>query len=434
MQEETAVKHMTDCERRTASPHLLVLSSPKTLISLFLVLVGLVGESATAADFSVTPSIAVSEEYNDNIFETETGKRTDYITRILPGGTLLYSTPLWDWNTAYTFDYRYYARRSRDDDTTHNLSTRGLVKVVDEVVFLELTDTYKRVSLDVSRDTSNESLFVNQSDQNIFSASPFVRIRSIPQTTVKSGYRYTNTWYKDPSGIDKTEHRAFADLSYEYSPYLTLTAGYIYALQETSVSDFTKHDVFAGLRYEYAEKSFLFAQAGNAWIVNRGGISLSSPVWNAGITHDFGTVVATVSTELRYTEDPLRAASEETTYGARIEKRLERGSLAVNASYSDFVDTATDRLENRRYGGGFAVRHELTERLAGSLGFNAERYEQELRAGRTHKFFVDAGLTYLLPESFTLALNYRFIDYSSPQIAADNHRVNRAIVELRKTF
>lgn len=152
---------------------------------------------ANAADFRFTPNITVSEEFTDNVFEAAEGKRYDFITRLLPGLSLDYKAPVLDLSVAYNYDYRYYARNSRSDDTTHNLDARGLARIVDEFLFLEASDTYKRVSLDVSRDTSNESLFRNQSDQNIVTASPYFVIRTIPHYTIKGGYRYTNTWYKD---------------------------------------------------------------------------------------------------------------------------------------------------------------------------------------------------------------------------------------------
>lgn len=389
---------------------------------------------AHAADFRLTPNITVSEEFTDNVFETAEGKRYDFITRLLPGLSLDYKAPVLDLSVAYNYDYRYYARNSRSDDTTHNLDARGLVRIVDEFLFLEASDTYKRVSLDVSRDTSNESLFRNQSDQNIVAASPYFVISTIPHYTIKGGYRYTNTWYKDPSGIDKTEHRAFADLSYEVTKQLSLTGTYSYVIEDTAESDLNRHEAMVGGRYEYADKSFIFANGGASRISYRGGDTFTNPIWNAGLTHAFDTLTVTLSTGVQYSEDPLRASSEETFYSAVFDMPLKRGALTLNASYSDFVNTATDERETRRYGGGFTLHHELTQLLTGTLGFTAERYEQNQLDAYTRKFFVDAGLRYELGEGFSLGLTYRYIDYHSPRIVADNYTVNRAMVEIRKVF
>ena len=55
----------------------------------------LVTPKAHAADFTIRPSITVSEEYNDNVFGTNI-KTTDYITRLMPGITFGYVGPFWE--------------------------------------------------------------------------------------------------------------------------------------------------------------------------------------------------------------------------------------------------------------------------------------------------------------------------------------------------
>lgn len=47
-----------------------------------------------AADFKLHPTLSVSEEYTDNVYETEDNKRYDYITRAQPGLAMKYIAPL----------------------------------------------------------------------------------------------------------------------------------------------------------------------------------------------------------------------------------------------------------------------------------------------------------------------------------------------------
>lgn len=412
-----------------------VVRRPMSTASTLLYLLALCAATpATAADFKLTPNITVSEELTDNVFESAQDKRYDFITRLLPGLSLDYKAAVVDLSVAYNYDYRYYARNSISGDTTHNLNARSLARIVDEFLFLEVSDVYKRVSLDVSRDTTSESLFRNQSDQNTLTASPYIVISTIPHYLIRGGYRYTNVWYEEKSGIDKTEHRAFADLSYDVTQQFSLTTNYAYTIQDTADVDLDRHEAMAGARYEYAEKSFIFAQGGASFISYRQGDSLTNPVWNAGLTHAFDTFILTLTTGVKYTEDPQRASTEETFYSARLDKPLDRGTLSINASYSDFIDTSIDERVNRRFGVGIALRHDITERLAGNLGFSAERYDQQLKETYTRKFFVDAGLSYQLGEGFSLGLTYKYIDYHSPAIVADNYVVNRGIIEVRKVF
>lgn len=388
-----------------------------------------------AADFSIKPSLAISEEYTDNVFENNLNKRSDFITRAQPGVSLNYNAPLWDWDLDYSYDYRYYAKGSRKDDTTHNVNGKGLVKIVDEVLFLELSDVYKRVSLDVTRDTTNETLYANQSDQNVGTVSPYLVLHPTARLTLKTGYRYINTWYKDPLAVSKQDHLGFINSSYELSPKFFLTVDYTFT-REIPVrnSSFYRHEAYIGPRYEYAEKSFIYAQGGFIASDYDNGTHYFTPTWNAGLTHAFDTVTANVSTGRKYSDDPLGASTLETFYNASLTKSLQRGNLTLQGSYTEFSDAKADTLKIKRYSGGFTGAFELMQDLRGTLGFIYENYQDLLLNGTTDKYFMDCGLNYSFGKELTAGLSYKYIDYSSAKIAADNKQINRVILDVKKVF
>ena len=387
------------------------------------------------ADFSMRPSLAVSEEYTDNVFENSLGKKSDFITRLLPGVAMKYTAPLWDWDLGYAYDYRYYAGGSRKNDTTHALNAGGLVKMIDEKLFLELSDTYKRVSLDVTRDTTNESLYQNQSDQNIGTVSPYLVLHPTPRLTMKSGYRYINTWYKSPQADDKQDHVGFINSSYELSPTLLLTGDYTFTREiPAGISSFYRHEVSIGPRYEYAEKSFIFARGGFIASDYDNGTHVLNPSWSAGLTHAFDTVTANISTGTKYSDDPLGVSTLETSYSAALTKDLQRGSLTLQGSYTEFSDAIADTLKSKRYSGGLAAAFELTRELRGTLGLTYENYRELLLDGTTDKYFVNCGLNYSFGKELTAGLSYKYIEYTSARIAADNKQVNRVLLEVKKVF
>ena len=78
--------------------------------------------------------------------------------------------------------------------------------------------------------------------------------------------------------------------------------------------------------------------------------------------------------------------------------------------------------------------YELLPKLTGTLAFTAEKYDQKDLGSYTRRFLVDSGLSYLLGEGLTVALNYKYIDYSSPGIATDNKQINRVILEVKKAI
>lgn len=384
-----------------------------------------------AGEFSFHPSIAISEEFTDNVFEERDNKKSDFVTRLLPGIAMTYNASLWDWNLNYAFDYRYYAKNSRSDDTTHNLNVSGLTRVIKDLLFLEVSDVYSRVSLDVSRDRTTEGLFVDQSDSNTFIASPYFSFRPGPKTTVRTGYRYRNVWYKEPEGIDRRQHIGFAEATYEYSPKLNLTASYTYT-RENSIYPYNRHAPYVGFRYEYKDRSFVFAQGGYTWFSTKNRGDFNYPFWNGGITHTMGTYSVSLTTGVTYPEDPESTITRETDYALTLTKEFSRGNVGLTVSYADYSGDVVD-IENR-YLAGITARYEIGAKLVASLATSVEKYDHRGSNTYTRRIFINPALTYPLPKEIFLTLNYIYADFYSPRIYDDNYSVNRVILEARKTF
>lgn len=390
--------------------------------------------AAHGAEYEFQPSMAVSEEYTDNVFESSTNRVGDYITRTMPGIALSMKAPVLDANLNYLFDYRLYARKSRDNEHTHVLAANGRMTVVKNLLFLDASDDYRRVSLDVTRDVTRESLFFNQADRNSATVSPYLTLQPGQKSKLKAGYRFVDTRYFDSPGIDKRDHIGFADLSYEITPRLSATGGYNFTREESAGDGFRQHQGFGGFRYEYADKSFLFAQGGNTWTRYSSGNRTTNPFWSAGATHVFDTFTATLKTGVKYNEDPLQNIKQESFVKGDLEKRLRNGSLGLSLYYSEYNAAESDVLETRSYGGTLRGSLEFTSRLKGNLGFTADKYDQRLLGSYTRRFLVDSGISFLLAKQLTVTLTHVFVDYYSPDIASDNRRVNRGIIEFRMTF
>jgi predicted porin len=386
---------------------------------------------AHAGEFSFHPSITIAEEYTDNVFETRDNKRSDFITRLMPGIALTYNASLWDWDLRYAYDYRYYARNSRSGDDTHNLDVHGLTRLIKDLFFLDISDVYERTSLDVSRDRTMEGLFVDQSDRNVFIASPYFNFRPVPKTTVRTGYRYRNVWYKEPEGIDRQQHIGFAEATYEYSPKLNLTASYTYT-HENSDYSFDRHTPYVGFRYEYKDRSFVFAQVGYTWINMKNRDDFDDPFWNCGITHTMGTYTLSLTTRVSYPEDPERSVTREEEYALTLAKEFSRGNVGLTVSYTDYSGDDVDT--EKRYLAGLTARYEIGARLVAGLSAGVERYDDRASNSYTRRIYVNPTLSYPLPKEIFLTLSYLYADYYSPRIYEDNYTLNRVMLEARKTF
>ena len=399
------------------------------LLILLFVLFSLSPENAFA-DFSINPSITLGEEYTDNVFESN-HKRSDYVTRAMPGLALTYVMPFWDWDVAYFYDYRYYARNSRSSDDTHNLMAKGFIRLIDDFLLLDINDTYRRESLDVSRDRTEEGLFVDQSDTNNFTVSPYLQFHPTSQTTVKTGYRYTNIWYKEPSGIDRRDHIGFIDIAYDYSSRLTLMANHTYT-HDNSIAGFDRHLPYIGGRYQYGERSFILALGGFVFDNPEHGSNCNKPYWNVGITHFFDHTSITLASVTLYPVDPEETLTRQTDYSLGVNRELSRGSVGITFSYSDFSGPDIDT--DKRYGARLTVRHELLPNLSGNLMCSVDRYDRRFTDDHLRRIIVNPSLSYALPNEFTIGLYYYYIDSHSSHVPEDKYNVNRVGIQLTKTF
>jgi uncharacterized protein (PEP-CTERM system associated) len=74
---------------------------------------GLLAPPATRAPVTLLPSIAVYEEYNDNVFVDNQNRQWDFITGFSPALMLFVNRPTYRLAAGYSFTAEVYARESR---------------------------------------------------------------------------------------------------------------------------------------------------------------------------------------------------------------------------------------------------------------------------------------------------------------------------------
>lgn len=396
--------------------------------------------TAAAEERLLAPFLSVGQEYTDNVFDTRDNRRTDYITRIRPGFTSAYEAARWKWQASYNLDYRYYARDSKTNDLTHDAGLKGTITLVENFFYLDLADTYKRVSLDSFRDQTVSSPFANQTEQNIATVNPWLLWRPGQKTTLKTGYRYSDTRYWDSNGIDKQAHSAYADAAYELTQKLSLLANYTFTHQESADKRrYDKHEGTGGFRYTYAEKSFLFANGGYTWQFYPDRTASRYVIWNAGLTHDFTWLVATLEARRQTTEDPLATSTRETTYQAKLVRPFERGSIGLSGGYTEY--DVTDSLisagnDRHKVFANLDARYELAQGLAATAALGGERYTYSLptASNARYRLTASAGLTWQLLDNLTAALTYTRVTNQDRIDGGSGWSTNRAMLDLKMVF
>lgn len=392
----------------------------------------------SAGEQRFQPGITVSEEYNDNILlvPRSEDQMTDYITRILPSVHYIYTAAIWEWDLVYAYDYRYYSKGTKENDSTHSLDLSNHTSLVREFVFIDVKDVYRRVSIDTTEDYTAQSLFLNQTDMNDFILTPYARFHVTSKTTGTAGYQYRNVWYKQRFAQNKSEHAVFADVVDELSEKTSLTAGARIAGVNAETRNYSRIGVYAGPRHEYAEGSELWLIIGGSWIDLEHGTGSNQLSWDTGISHSFVTYRVSLNATMSYIDDPNRVERREDRYVATLRKDTDRFSLELLTGRWEYRNIRTKRLENTRHTAGGSVSYQFTSALRGLYSLSIDRYDDERMRTYSMLYLNAARFEYVFPANSMLAFEYRFLHGYSPDAVnyLMNYDNNRVIAEFRTFF
>jgi hypothetical protein len=392
--------------------------------------------NAQGAEFELRPAITINEEYNDNIFLTPTDRKDDYITRVIPSIYWTYQSPLWDWDVAYAYEYRYYYYYAVDQ-SLYTLNLNNHNRIFGELILLDIQDLHAQTPLDVVRDWSNESLFLNQTESNTLYVTPYARIRMAPNSAITTGYSYRNIWYKDQTAIDKIDHSVYATVTYDLSSSLTTTTGVKYTSREAEQNHLRKTEIFAGFLYAYAKDSTSWLTIGNSWFDLGPAGETSQIGWDAGIIHKSGKYAYSLNTKLSYMEDPVSSiVRREDRYAAAIIRETERTTLNISAGRYEYRNVISKQLENTRYALTGAFSHVATTSSKIIYNLSGERFEDNVKNEHTDLYIGGIRFEYAPSASLTGALQYRYANAYSPypDLYAENHHNNVFSAEIKKTF
>ena len=397
-------------------------------------LVTVLPNDAGAADLRVLPSITVSEEYNDNVFLARYNKLDDYITTFNPAFGLTYKTSLLDLNLDFAYYYRWYALGARNEDSTINTNFRDHSEVIKNFFFVDLLDTYDRVSLTTVTNYTQQSTFVNQTDQNIFTANPYMAMRSESRFTPILGYRYVNTWYKSAAGINTVDSIGYAEMITDLSSKMTFTIGARYTQDRNGVEDYDKTDFYAGPKYTYAQDSYIYALIGESFLEFQFQGNTQHVIWDAGIIHHYSTISVAYQMKSDYIPDPSRILRRVDQYVATLAKTTTRTTYEISAGLYEYRNASTNHLEDTSYRLDGTLRHAISPTYTILLEENIERLEDNQLNTITDIWHSGIRLERRVLADLTLALDYLYTNSYSHDVYQNNYVNNRFSVGLTKRF
>ncbi|MCI0545918.1 MAG: hypothetical protein L0027_01385 [Candidatus Rokubacteria bacterium] len=220
----------------------------------------------TTAGWYATPSFAVSEVFDDNVFGTSTDRRWDLITRFSPGLSVGYRSAPLTIELAGGFDSEVHAIETELDQVfaqwqvglnLQYLPTRRATVSL-AASFLETQDanvlTEGTTGQQQGRQTARQWL-----------ASPAFQYQFTPTTVGRIGYSFNRGELQD--GDENTTHSAFLSVFHDVSPTDTLSATYRFEYFDNRFADggsetFTSNVLLPGWIHRFGPADVLSVQLG----------------------------------------------------------------------------------------------------------------------------------------------------------------------------
>src|SRR3989449_5667389 len=180
---------------------------------------------------TLTPSISVSEEYNDNLFFNNQDRQRDFITGFSPTITLFVNRPSYQVNGGYSFTAELYERESRLNNALNrqNFFGTGLYRGTPRLTWTA-SETY---AVDRSTNLVASQGFATGRQESLSNTfGPGLTYQMTPGTSLSLGATYGLLRFKgavtDGAGTasDSDTYGLQSSLAHELTPRLTGTIGY----------------------------------------------------------------------------------------------------------------------------------------------------------------------------------------------------------------
>lgn len=353
-------------------------------------------------ELAPTLSIGLSGSYNDNIYLTNTDRKSDFITSITPGLDLSLKSSRTEIVLGYHPGFNYYASHSDKNNVSHAANAGAILKLSERLT-VSVKDTY--VKSEQNQDI--RTVYAGSLSQNIkrevntLSGDIAYKISDRLTSTLNGSYSDIQTNGSSSSTGDLKSYYGGLSLSYMLSQRTTLSANYKHSIFDyKSNSDTTSDDYTAGIMYKLSETMTLSAN---------GGVS-------------------------RIKQDDSGRTSTGFTGGASLTKRFERSDiilaysrgLSPNIDNDDTTKTETFSLKyNRR----------MTELLtAGLNAFYAIHKSAVASSTDTRELGAGASFTYKLSRDISLLLSYNYIKHDDKISSSQDYRNHIAMLGIRYAY
>ena len=295
---------------------------------------------------AVTPSLAITEEFNDNVFSTNSNKRSDFITQFTPGVVLQMQQPGFQLLSSFNFTAEIYAKNTELDNAANRLNfLTSAFYQASPGVSLTLTDNLSYNRNSNASAISGVSSGREASWSNVI--APAVSVQLTPRTAWRVSGGYTLERFGSGTNSQNSNiYRVGTGFDHTLTPRLTLTAAYDFSYldvqHEPTALD---HALRLGGSYRLTPTIAVSASAGPSILVTDRDTSITPSV-NARITKEmlWGFMGAFYDRSIG-TSGGFGGLSDNQTFGANITvTTLVRGLfLDLSPRYSITKTTGASR-------------------------------------------------------------------------------------------
>ena len=335
--------------------------------------------------YTLTPSVSVSEEWNDNIFLNNVRRQSDFITGVNPGLTLIINQPRLQSTIGASTSSEWYAKETQLNTAFERASfVANLRYLASPSVTLSM---FERFFWHKSSNVASQQGFVVRREEtwtNTF--SPGIGVQITPRTSWDAGVTYGVLRFPGGVGADSDTYGLVTNLNYQFTPFLSGLVGYEFTFldfpgQEGQESQ--THIPRVGGSYRLTRTLTVSASGGPAFTII-GGESVVTPAVAASLVQLFPLGSASLS----YTRgiNPAGAfggTNDLETFTATVALTAYRGLVvAATASYNNAKSVSaaqqTNQVDAKTFTAGLSVYYQLNQYVSifGGYNFLRERTEQ----------------------------------------------------------
>ena len=355
----------------TAAPAPAPPSPGPSLAPYPLELLGLLAPSAQRGPVTLTPSISVSEEYNDNLFINNQTRQWDLITGFSPAITLFVNRPAYQLSGGYSFTAELYQRETRFNNAFNhqNLLASGLYQATPQLT-LTAAD---RFSLDRNTNLVAAQSFATgrqESWSNTF--TPGMAWQMTPRTSLNLGATHALLRFKGTGGgFDSDTYGFQSSLGHTLTPRLTGTIGYGFTYLDLRGREENSktHTPTLGASYHFTPSLTGTASGGPA-ITELGGKTFVTPSATASLVQalQFGTASVAYSRAVSVAGGFGGTTETQAVSGTLTLSALRRGLLVVFSPAYSIAESVssrqTERVDVRALTLNLAVTYQIAESVS----------------------------------------------------------------------